>query len=107
MSAFNPAEPCYFAGNDYRRPATSGALAIQDPANLEVVGQVARVSAEEVEGVAAQARSAQRAWARLDAKSRAAALHRLADTIEQSDFHDVAVLMVREMGKPYPEGAGS
>jgi acyl-CoA reductase-like NAD-dependent aldehyde dehydrogenase len=106
MSAFNPAEPCYFAGNDYRRPATSETLTIQDPANLEVVGQVARISAEEAEAVAAEARSAQRAWARLDAKSRAAALHRLADSIEQGDFHDVAVLMVREMGKPYPEATG-
>jgi len=50
--------------------------------------------------VVAEADVAQRAWKRLDAKTRATALHRLADSIERSDFHDVAVLMVREMGKP-------
>ncbi len=106
MTAFDPARPCIFAGNSYRRPAAGESLAISDPASLEPVGRIALCVEADVEAVVAEARQAQRDWGRLDAKSRAAALHRLADSIERTDFHDVALLMVREMGKPYPEATG-
>ncbi|MGD1877751.1 MAG: aldehyde dehydrogenase family protein [Kiloniellaceae bacterium] len=106
MAAFDPATPCFFAGNAFRAPLSSESAAILDPASLEVVGRVARCDAADVEAVVAEANAAQKAWKRLDAKSRAMLLHRLADSIEQGDFHDVAVLMVREMGKPYPEATG-
>lgn len=106
MTAFDPAAPRIFAGNAYRKLAGAETFAVIDPASLEEVGRVARCSAAEVDAVIAEANLAQRDWKRLDAKSRAAALHRLAATIEQGDFHDVAVLMVREMGKPYPEATG-
>jgi len=106
MSAFDPATPCLFAGNAYRAPLSQERAAILDPASGETVGQAARCNAADVAAVVAEAKAAQQAWKVLDAKSRAAALHRLADSIEQGDFHDVAVLMVREMGKPYPEATG-
>ena len=106
MTTFDPAAPRIFAGNAYRNLAGAETFAVTDPASLAVVGQVARCGAAEVAAVVAEANAAQRDWKRLDAKSRAAALHRLADSIEQGDFQDVAVLMVREMGKPYPEATG-
>ena len=105
-TAFDPATPCLFAGNSYRAPLSTERATILDPASQETVGQVARCGLADVEAVVAEAGAAQKAWKKLDAKSRTAALHRLADSIEQGDFHDVAVLMVREMGKPYPEATG-
>ena len=106
MTALDPARPCIFAGNSYRRPAAAESLETSDPASLELVGRIVLCAEADVEAVVAAARQAQRDWGRLDAKSRAAALHRLADSIERTDFHDVALLMVREMGKPYPEATG-
>jgi acyl-CoA reductase-like NAD-dependent aldehyde dehydrogenase len=106
MTTFDPAAPRIFAGNVYRNLAGAETFAATDPASLEVVGQVVRCTAAEVAVVIAEANAAQRDWKRLDAKSRAVALHRLAEAIERGDFHDVAVLMVREMGKPYPEATG-
>jgi len=106
QSAFDPAIPCLFAGNAFRAPQSAESFAVIDPASQDTVGQAARCGLADVEAVVAEANVAQRAWKALDAKSRAAALHRLADAIEQADFHDVAVLMVREMGKPYPEATG-
>jgi acyl-CoA reductase-like NAD-dependent aldehyde dehydrogenase len=106
MTAFDPAALRIFAGNDFRELPGAQAVDIIDPASLEVVGRSVRCTAAEVEAVVAAANVAQRAWKGLDAKSRATALHRLADSIEWGDFHEVAVLMVREMGKPYPEATG-
>lgn len=106
MTAFDPLTPCVFTGNAYRSPQSEETFAVADPASLEMVGRVARCGAADVSAVVTAANAAQRDWKRLDAKSRAAALHRLADSIERGDFHDVAVLMVREMGKPYPEATG-
>jgi acyl-CoA reductase-like NAD-dependent aldehyde dehydrogenase len=106
MTAFDPAAPRIFAANDFRELARADCFEVTDPATLETVGRVARCTAADVEAVVAEANEAQKHWKRLDAKSRAAALHRLADSIEHGDFDEVAVLMVREMGKPYPEATG-
>ena len=106
MTGFPPSRPCIFIANEYRSPESGERFAVQDPASLEVVGEVARCDSADAAVAVAAARRAQRDWKALDAKSRATALHRLADSIEQGDFHDVAVLMVREMGKPYPEATG-
>ncbi|HSM20535.1 MAG TPA: aldehyde dehydrogenase family protein, partial [Hyphomicrobiales bacterium] len=96
MTAFDPAAPRIFAGNAFRELPAAKTVDVFDPASLEVVGRIARCTEAEVAAVVAEANAAQRAWKRLDAKSRAVALHRLADSIEKGDFHDVAVLMVRE-----------
>ncbi|MDH3387006.1 MAG: aldehyde dehydrogenase family protein [Gammaproteobacteria bacterium] len=77
-----------------------------DPATLEVVGERLVTDADTIHAVIARANAAQQGWARLDAKTRASALHRIADRIERSDPREVAVLMTREMGKPYPESVG-
>ena len=106
MTSFDAAAPRIFAGNDFRELPGAQTVDVVDPASLEVVGRIARCTVADVEAVVAEANVAQRAWKRLDAKSRATALHRLADSIEQGDFQDVALLMVREMGKPYPEATG-
>jgi acyl-CoA reductase-like NAD-dependent aldehyde dehydrogenase len=106
MTEFSPFDPRIFAGNAYRRLEGAPCFAVSDPASLEEVGQVVSCGQTEVEAVIAEANRAQRDWKALDAKSRAVALHRVASAIEAEDVRDVAELMVREMGKPYPEATG-
>ncbi len=105
MIRFDPARPVFFARGRYL-PAAGTTSPVIDPATLATVGTIAATRPDEMEWVLEAARQAQRGWGRLDAKSRAAALHRIAARIEQADMRPLAELMTREMGKPYPESIG-
>lgn len=97
--------PCYYLAPGFH--ASEGqAHDVIDPATQEKVGERAYVSDAELDHVLARVNAAQRKWAKVDAKTRAAMLHRLANRIEAHDMTDCAVLMSREMGKPYPEAIG-
>ena len=97
--------PRFYLTPDYH--AAEGARrAVTDPATLAHVGDWAEVTVAERDRVLDAVNAAQVAWARLDAKTRAAHLHRLAARIEAADFTECAILMSREMGKPYPEAIG-
>lgn len=97
--------PCYFLQGRHR-PSSGQPQTVIDPATLAVVGQIADSTSDEIEGALAAATEAQRTWARLDAKSRAIVLHRIAARIEATDMRHCAETMSREMGKPYPEAIG-
>ncbi|PAU78814.1 aldehyde dehydrogenase family protein [Halomonas salipaludis] len=99
------ATPRYYLVPNYHI-SESPAQPVIDPATLEEVGVRAEVSNEELDWVLTRVNSAQATWKRLDAKSRAHHLHRLANRIEAADVRQCAVLMSREMGKPYPEAIG-
>ncbi|RII39877.1 aldehyde dehydrogenase [Pseudooceanicola sediminis] len=77
-----------------------------DPATLETVGQRVTVTQTELDDTITRVDAAQALWKKVDAKTRAQILHRLANRIESSDFTDCAILMSREMGKPYPDAIG-
>ena len=77
-----------------------------DPATLETVGPRVVVTPDELAEVLARVNAAQADWKKVDAKSRAKALHDLAHRIDTTDLTDCAILMSREMGKPYPEAIG-
>lgn len=79
---------------------------VTDPATFEIVGQRAEVTQHEMQTVLEQVNAAQAHWKIVDAKSRARVLHDLANRIETSDLTNCAILMSREMGKPYPEAIG-
>lgn len=102
---FNPAEPTFYAHPIYVS-AGGARSAVIDPATLETVGHIAETTADELDRVLKAANAAQKAWKRLDAKSRATMLHRIAARIEATDMRTCAELMSREMGKPYPEAIG-
>jgi len=106
MSSFDPFAGRIFAGNAWRPAASAGRQTVTDPASLEPVGSIALVEAAEAEGLLKAARTAQRGWAATDAKTRAALLHGVARSIEEAGFEEIARLMSREMGKPYPEAVG-
>ena len=105
-TAFDPFGRQLYAGGGLRSAAGDGGLDVVNPATLETVGRIADCQPDEIAGVLAEARAAQRAWAALDAKARSVALHRVADSIERSDHRELCEWMTREMGKPYPEAQG-
>ncbi|MFY9239754.1 MAG: aldehyde dehydrogenase family protein [Roseovarius sp.] len=100
-----PLTPRFYVTPGFHPSAGAGRDVI-DPATLEVVGQRADVTEPELATALGAVGRAQKAWAQVDAKSRAAMLHALAGRIETADHTDCAILMSREMGKPYPEAIG-
>jgi acyl-CoA reductase-like NAD-dependent aldehyde dehydrogenase len=97
--------PCYFVSPRFFPCADIG-HAVTDPATLAHVGQRAEVTPSEIQKALTLVTAAQTKWKRIDAKSRARQLHDLANRIETTDMTDCAILMSREMGKPYPEAIG-
>ena len=102
---FSPETPSYFLTPDYHR-CGGAALPVIDPATLGQVGHYAHTTDAELATVLTTVNTAQSGWKKLDAKSRAQHLHRLANRIEAENFTACAILMSREMGKPYPEAIG-
>lgn len=97
--------PCYYLSPAFH-PSSGQAHAVIDPATLEEVAKRGDVTAAELDEVLDRVNAAQKTWARTDAKTRAGQLHRLANRIEATDMTRCAILMSREMGKPYPEAIG-
>lgn len=97
--------PLYFLAPDFHISAGQGQR-VFDPATLEDVGVRAHVTPQEIELALDRVSQAQSIWKTVDAKTRARALHALASRIDAADFTECAILMSREMGKPYPEAIG-
>ena len=102
---FSPDTPMLFSNPVYR-PMSGLARAVIDPATLGTVGAIASATDAEIDIVLNAASKAQKSWKALDAKTRAKHLHTVANAIDAADFARCAELMVREMGKPYPEAIG-
>ena len=106
MPQFDPSAGQIFLGNDYVAAPGAPLTEVKNPADLSTVGRIAQCAPESLDAVLEQARAAQKDWAKLDGKSRATALHRLADAMEQATAGPAAELMTREMGKPFTESVG-
>ena len=104
--SFDPFAAQIFVAGGYRTVPGAQTQDVINPADLSVVGKIALFDARHIGTPLESAQIAQRAWAALDAKSRAAALHRVADAMEANAQGPVAELMTREMGKPYTEAVG-
>jgi acyl-CoA reductase-like NAD-dependent aldehyde dehydrogenase len=102
---FSPDRPAFFVNPEFR-PMAGAPRVIADPATLATVGVTSAATDAEIDAVLTAATAAQAAWKRLDAKSRAKHLHAVASAIEAANLDWCAELMVREMGKPYPEAIG-
>lgn len=96
----------YFVTPGFETTPVGQIVKVINPATLEVVGQRLVTDNATIQAVIARANIAQSSWAKIDSKTRASVLHRIADRIERAGPRDVAVLMTREMGKPYPESVG-
>ena len=74
-------------------------IEVVEPATEEVMAEVPRAGAGEVDEAVARAKAAFPAWRDLDPGDRANLLRRLADAIER-ESEDLAVLEARNVGKP-------
>lgn len=83
----------------------SARFPVINPANGEVVAEVASLSASEVEAAIAGAEMAQRLWASKTAKERATVLRRWFDLMV-ANADDLALIMTTEQGKPLAEAKG-
>jgi acyl-CoA reductase-like NAD-dependent aldehyde dehydrogenase len=77
-----------------------------DPATLQTIGSRTDVTLEQAAQALQTLTLAQQSWKRTDAKKRADVLHRIADTIQNTDLSDIGEQLTREMGKPWPESMG-
>ncbi|WP_206614741.1 NAD-dependent succinate-semialdehyde dehydrogenase [Paenirhodobacter populi] len=97
-------EACLIDGA-WVQAASGETIAVTNPADGSVVGHVPHLAAEEIPAVIAASAVAQRAWAALPAKDRAAKLRRWFDLmIENVD--DLGLIMTLEQGKPLAEAKG-
>ena len=80
-------------------------FAVTNPANAEVIAEVAKVGAAETARAIAAAQRAMRDWARQPAKARANILRRWFDLMMQHQ-EDLAIIMTAEQGKPLAESRG-
>jgi succinate-semialdehyde dehydrogenase/glutarate-semialdehyde dehydrogenase len=83
------------------RPAAS-TLESFNPATGELVGSVATITPEQVQGVVDDVARIQPAWAELSLEDRAGYLRRSADAL-LDDIDEIAELLVNEQGKPRAE----
>ncbi len=74
-------------------------IQVLEPATEEVMAEVPRAGAEQVDAAVAAARAAFPGWRAIDPPERAAALRRLADALE-AETEGLAVLEARNAGKP-------
>ncbi|MCY9862952.1 NAD-dependent succinate-semialdehyde dehydrogenase [Vibrio coralliirubri] len=83
----------------------NNAVAVTNPATGELIGHAPISSETELASAIERAHVAQKEWAKIPAKSRAALLHRWHQLIlENKD--DLARIMTMEQGKPLAEAAG-
>ncbi len=102
---YSPDLPSLYITPNYL-DAKGAETTVINPATLEAVGKYAQTTDQELNTILARVNSAQKKWSKVDAKTRAGFLHRLANRIEATDMTECAILMSREMGKPYPEAIG-
>ena len=109
----NPASPLKLSDPDLLRQANliggqwvaadSGrTVAVRNPANGELVGEVPSAGQAETRRAIAAAFQAQKGWRKLTAKERQKSLRRLFDLMMQNQ-DDLAVIMTAEQGKPLAE----
>ena len=83
----------------------NGTFAVTNPARGDVVAQVADLSRAQVAGAIAQAEAAQKEWAKLTGKERAAILRRWFDLMMEN-AEDLGRILTAEQGKPLAEAIG-
>ena len=94
-------------GGDARSTGLAGAVALQviEPATEEVLAEVQRATAADVDAAVARAKAAFPAWRAVAPGDRARLLHRLADTLDEH-HEELAVLEARNAGKPIGDARG-
>ena len=112
----NPTSPLKLADPDLLRQANlidgqwvqaddGRSLAVRNPANGELVGEVPSMGQPETRRAIEAAYAAQKSWRAVTAKERQRPLRKLFDLMMQNQ-EDLAVIMTAEQGKPLAESRG-
>jgi gamma-glutamyl-gamma-aminobutyraldehyde dehydrogenase len=90
-----------FIDGEYRDAVKGGRFATANPANGEVIAEVAEGTEADIDAAVAAARRAFRsgAWSRMAPRARMEVLYRFADLVDERG-EDLAVLETLDMGKP-------
>jgi succinate-semialdehyde dehydrogenase/glutarate-semialdehyde dehydrogenase len=94
-----------FVAGEWVNADDGGTVAVVNPATGETLGTVPMCGGAETKRAIAAAEVAQRAWAQVSAKERAAILRRLNDLM-LANADDLALIMTSEQGKPLTEAKG-
>lgn len=97
-------QQAYVAG-EWINADDGATVAVVNPATGQTLGTVPMCGAAETRRAIAAAEVAQRAWAQVSAKERAATLRRLNDLM-LANTDDLALIMTSEQGKPLAESKG-
>ena len=97
-------QQCLIAG-EWVNADDGKTVAVTNPANGEQIGTVPMCGAAETARAIAAADVAQRAWAQVSAKERAAVLRRFNDLL-LANADDLALILTSEQGKPLAEAKG-
>jgi succinate-semialdehyde dehydrogenase/glutarate-semialdehyde dehydrogenase len=92
-------------GGDWVQATDGAVIAVTNPANGTVIGEVPSLSRAEVARAIAAASAAQKEWRAKTGKERAAVLRRLYDLMMENQ-DDLARIMTAEQGKPIAEAKG-
>ena len=92
-------------GGEWVQADSLRTLAVRNPANGELVGEVPACGAAETRRAIEAAHTAQKSWRALTAKERQKPLRRLFDLMMENQ-EDLAVIMTAEQGKPLAESRG-
>lgn len=91
-----------FVGGAYRNSSAGISFDISDPATEEIIGHIPDTSAAEIDEAIAIANRVQKGWKKVNALSRAEALHEVANKMREARGI-LGEMLTREMGKPYKE----
>ncbi len=94
-----------YVGGRWIAAASGRTIAVRNPANGEVIGEVPALADSETRAAIEAAHAAYPAWRALIAKERAAILRRLNDLM-LAHADDLALIMTAEQGKPLAESKG-
>lgn len=94
-----------FIHGEWRSARSGATIAIRNPANGTVVGEVPVMDATETREAIDAAAKAMPAWAKRTAKERAVILRRFAELM-LANADDLAIIMTSEQGKPLAEAKG-
>jgi betaine-aldehyde dehydrogenase len=102
LAAFERLSGRHYADGIQVRAQGSESVNVIDPATESCVGHFVTATEAEIDALVASANAAQRRWRKVNALTRAEALHEVARRI-RADQPLVAEMLTREMGKPYKE----
>lgn len=106
MIEFDPFARQIYGRHGYRTVQGETNIEVLNPSTLEKEGEIACVASTTLDELLDDARKAQAEWSKLPVKTRAACIHAVAKSIEETPPRQVCELLTREMGKPYPESEG-